>query len=168
MIVNLLIEGHPFRVRISGDGTYEYARDNDPYLALSVDLSVTAPGELSLLQSDGTSLSITLDRSPLGDAIVLRGRRYEFAAHDPRSLNARRSAVEAHHGPVTLKSPMPGRIVRILCSAGVAVAAKQGVLVVEAMKMQNELKSPRAGVVDSILVKEGDSVVAGQALAVVR
>jgi biotin carboxyl carrier protein len=152
----------------AGRRRYEWAAENGPFQSEPVDMAALGAGVLSMVLPDGTSLVARLDPSAQGSAVVLGGRPYAFAAYDARSLTARRSAVDAHHGPLTLTSPMPGRIVRILCLAGTAVSAKQGVLMVEAMKMQNELKSPRAGVVESVLVKEGDSVVAGQALAVVR
>jgi len=168
MIVSCMLDGKPYRVRISDAANYEFAREGENFQAVEAEVSVVRVGEISLLLPDGTSLIAYLDQSPQGDAVVLRGRRYEFAAYDPRSLTTRRTAADAHQGPATLKSPMPGRIVRILCPAGTPVEAKQGILTVEAMKMQNELKSPRAGVVDQVLVKEGDSVVAGQALAVIR
>jgi biotin carboxyl carrier protein len=63
---------------------------------------------------------------------------------------------------------MPGRIVRVLAVQGDEVEAGQGIVVVEAMKMQNEMKAPRAGRVTSIAVKVGDSVNAGALLATVE
>jgi biotin carboxyl carrier protein len=63
---------------------------------------------------------------------------------------------------------MPGKVVRIMVEQGQAVESGQGLIVVEAMKMQNEIKSPKAGVVKSIPVKQGGSVSAGQVLLVVE
>jgi biotin carboxyl carrier protein len=63
---------------------------------------------------------------------------------------------------------MPGKVVRLLCAVGDEVAANQGVLVVEAMKMQNEVQSPKAGRVIEIRVREGQTVNAGEVLAVVE
>ena len=63
---------------------------------------------------------------------------------------------------------MPGKVVKTLVAAGDPVETGQALLVVEAMKMQNDVKSPKAGVVASLEVREGDSVAAGQALAVVE
>jgi biotin carboxyl carrier protein len=65
-------------------------------------------------------------------------------------------------------APMPGKVVRVQTEAGASVEKGTGVVVVEAMKMQNEMKSPRAGVVVSINVKPGDTVNAGQVLAVIE
>ena len=67
----------------------------------------------------------------------------------------------------TLASPMPGKVVRVLVAVGDEVAAGQGLLVVEAMKMQNEMKSPRAGKVLSLAAVEGATVSAGQPLATI-
>ena len=63
---------------------------------------------------------------------------------------------------------MPGRIVRVKVSVGDAVAAGDGLVVVEAMKMQNELKAPKAGTVTAVEVAEGGSVAAGEVLVVVE
>ena len=61
-------------------------------------------------------------------------------------------------------APMPGRVVRVLVKPGDTVAARQGLVVVEAMKMENELRSPRAGRVKEVAVAEGESVEAGRLL----
>jgi biotin carboxyl carrier protein len=63
---------------------------------------------------------------------------------------------------------MPGKVIKLLAEKGAAVQAGQGLIVVEAMKMQNEMRSPRDGVVAKINVAEGATVVAGQALIVVE
>ena len=72
------------------------------------------------------------------------------------------------HGPKKLVAPMPGKVVRILVTQGAEIEAGAGVLVVEAMKMQNEVKSPKKGTVQKILVNEGAAVNAGDILAIVE
>ena len=62
---------------------------------------------------------------------------------------------------------MPGKVVRVMVRAGEAVEAGQGLLVVEAMKMQNEIKSPKAGKIERIAAQEGQTVNAGEVLAVI-
>ena len=88
------------------------------------------------------------------------------------TLNGRRSAhaeAGAHgHGQVSIAAPMPGRVVRVLVEPGDEVAARQGVIVVEAMKMENELRAPRAGRVKEVSVVPGMSVEAGRILAVIE
>ena len=86
---------------------------------------------------------------------------------DPRSLRGRmRSSDE--HGVKKLIAPMPGKVVRVLVEQGAQVEAGAGILVVEAMKMQNEVKSPKKGTIQKLLVSQGAAVNAGDVLAIVE
>jgi biotin carboxyl carrier protein len=93
--------------------------------------------------------------------------RFAAEVRDPRSLRARGRAAD-DRGPKKLTAPMPGKVVRVLASQGAEVEAGAGVLVVEAMKMQNEVKSPKKGTIQRILVNEGAAVNAGDVLAIVE
>jgi biotin carboxyl carrier protein len=171
MTLYLLINEQPCRVEISaavgGEAPrFHFMRGDDPPVAVAADAITLEPGIISILIG-GLSYEARLEVSPQGTSVLLNGKRYEFSHFDPRSLQARRSSGGADDGPRTLKSPMPGRVLRILVPAGSPVKAQQGILVVEAMKMQNELKSPKEGTVARILVAEGDTVTAGQALATI-
>ena len=73
----------------------------------------------------------------------------------------------AHAGPLRLTAPMPGKIVKVLVGLGESVEAGRGILVMEAMKMENELKAARAGTVQEIRVKEGQAVETGALLLVI-
>jgi biotin carboxyl carrier protein len=109
-----------------------------------------------------------LEESPGGAVeVVVNGERIPVAARDKKHLRGQAGAASAS-GQVKLSSPMPGKVVRVLLSAGDEVAARQGVLVVEAMKMQNEVQSPKAGKIAEIKVSEGQTVNAGEALAVIE
>lgn len=77
-------------------------------------------------------------------------------------------ASAADGGPARVTSPMPGKVVKVLVVPGERVAARQGLVVVEAMKMQNALKSPKDGVVAEVPVREGMTVEAGRLVAVVE
>ena len=101
-------------------------------------------------------------------AIVLRGRNYDVVIIDPKRLRSGQSSAAHHSGAAEIISPMPGKIVRVLVKAGAKVEAGAGVIVVEAMKMQNEMKAPKAGVVVSINSEEGATVSAGDVLAVIE
>jgi len=101
-------------------------------------------------------------------AVVLRGRTYELALDDPKRLRSGQSAGAHHTGAAEIVSPMPGKIVRVLVQPGDKVEAGAGIIVVEAMKMQNEMKAPKAGTVVSINTEEGATVNAGDVLAVVE
>ena len=106
-----------------------------------VDVRMLEPGVMSLDMVEGRQYRCVLD----GDGVVIGGHRYGFEVDDPRSLQGRRGAGAGTEGPRPVKAPMPGRVVRLLVGVGDEVEEGQGVVVIEAMKMQNELKSPKAG-----------------------
>jgi acetyl/propionyl-CoA carboxylase alpha subunit len=87
---------------------------------------------------------------------------------DPRRLRSGHNSSGQHHGVAQIVAPMPGKVVRVQVEAGTAVEKGAGVIVVEAMKMQNEMKAPRAGMLVSVNVKPGDTVNAGDVLAVLE
>lgn len=87
---------------------------------------------------------------------------------DPRRLRSGHNSSGHHHGVAQIVAPMPGKVVRVQVEAGTAVEKGAGVIVVEAMKMQNEMKAPRAGMLVSVNVKPGDTVNAGDVLAVLE
>jgi biotin carboxyl carrier protein len=93
--------------------------------------------------------------------------RFACEVRDPRSLRNRASVAD-EQGPRKLTAPMPGKVVRVLVREGDAVEAGAGVLVVEAMKMQNEIKSPKKGTIQKMLAAEGVAVNAGDVLAIVE
>ena len=98
--------------------------------------------------------------------IRLRGRDYAVRLTDRKH---RRPGQESRgEGIQSLVSPMPGKVVRVLCALGEEVTAGQGVIVVEAMKMQNEIKAAHGGKLAEIRVTAGDTVEAGQVLAVIE
>jgi biotin carboxyl carrier protein len=90
------------------------------------------------------------------------------AGHFGAAARRARGVPEGSDGPQRLLAPMPGRIVKLLARVGDTVTARQGLVVIEAMKMENELRSPKSGTVTELLVAEGTSVDAGAVLAVVE
>src|SRR5208283_1064905 len=91
-------------------------------------------------------------------SLVVGSARYAVDVHDPRSLRTRRAVAGTEAGPQKVKAPMPGKIVRIMVNEKDDVKAGQGIIVMEAMKMQNEMKSPKDGRVQKILTAEGSVV----------
>jgi biotin carboxyl carrier protein len=89
---------------------------------------------------------------------------YQAEVSDPRVWRGRRHGALEVEGRQQVTAPMPGKVVRVLVSEGAAVEAGQGLLVVEAMKMQNEIRSPKSGKVEKLLAKEGLAVNAGDVL----
>jgi biotin carboxyl carrier protein len=94
--------------------------------------------------------------------------RFGVVVRDPRSLRSRRDGAGDEKGPKKVIAPMSGRVVRLLASEGAEVEAGQGIVVVEAMKMQNEIKSPKKGVVQKLMATTGANVNAGDVLAIVE
>ncbi len=126
-----------------------------------------APNTLSLLL-EGQSFEITVTPSPDGKLNLQTGT-HEFTAEviDPRAWSGRRHGNVEAQGRQQVVAPMPGKVVRLLVKAGDHVEAGQGLFVVEAMKMQNEIRSPKSGTVERVLAKEGQPVNAGEVLCVV-
>jgi len=100
--------------------------------------------------------------------VSLRGVSYTVKLTDPKRLRSAQSGAEHDKGVAQILAPMPGKVVRILVDAGAEVEAGAGILVVEAMKMQNEMKAPKAGHVVSIDAEVGSTVNAGDVLAVIE
>jgi acetyl/propionyl-CoA carboxylase alpha subunit len=100
--------------------------------------------------------------------VSVGGREYGVNLTDPKHLRGARSAVGHDAGRAQVTAPMPGKVVRVLVEAGQTVEAGQGVIVVEAMKMQNELKSPKSGIVAELRAAPGATVNAGDVLAVIE
>ena len=162
MTIWLEIEGKKRRVELASAVATGMAVCVVDGNAITVDARMLQPGVMSL-RVEGRQYRCVLD----GDAVLIGGRRFTFEISDPRSLQGRRSAVSGAAGPRSVKAPMPGRVVRVLVAVGDDVAEQQGVIVIEAMKMQNELMSPKAGKVVRVAVAEGDTVGAGDGLVVV-
>jgi biotin carboxyl carrier protein len=159
----LEIGGRRRRVELpagAGDGAVDCLVDGR---VVAADVRMLRPGVMSLVV-EGRQYRCVLDR----DGVVIGGRRFAFEVQDPRSLQGRRGAGAGAEGPRAVKAPMPGRVVRLLVEAGDEVAEGQGVVVIEAMKMQNELKSPKTGRVVRVAVVVGDAVGSGDVLAVVE
>jgi biotin carboxyl carrier protein len=125
-----------------------------------------APGIYSIL-IDGESFEARIEPETSGLRITVGEREFQAEIRDPREWRRRRSSAAEAKGRQQVVAPMPGKVVRVLVQAGDAVEAKQGLFVVEAMKMQNEVRSPKSGKVERLLVTEGQTVNAGEILAVV-
>lgn len=134
---------------------------------LAIDVVSPQPGVLSFLL-DGKSYEVRQESSAGESIIVVGHERFPAVVRDPRSYSSRRSRDVGGHGTKKIAAPMPGKVVRLLAAVGAEVEAGQAVLVIEAMKMQNELKAPKKGKVTKLAVGEGAAVEAGQVLAEVE
>lgn len=154
------------RVGPAGDRRYRITIEGR---SRTVDARPAGPGRLSLLFPDEGSASY--------DVAVAQASETELHIHLPEGavravVNGRRSRREgpsqAGTGEQRLTAPMPGRIVRVLVKPGDEVRARQPLVIVEAMKMENELSAPRAGRVKEVQVRDGMSVEAGRLLVIVE
>lgn len=134
---------------------------------VAVDVVEITSNTLSLLL-DGQSIEVSVTPSADGKLRLQTGAQ-EFTAEviDPRAWSGRRHGQVEAEGRQQILAPMPGKIVRLLVTAGEHVEAGQGLLVVEAMKMQNEIRSPKSGTVERVFAREGQPVIAGEILCVV-
>ena len=171
MTYDVEINGRMRRVEVRRAGRgYSVGVDGHPHAA---DVT-TINGTWSLIL-DGRSHEIALIEQPprSGNLTVhVNGRVVTAAVGASRGPWARRGpeAGAGGHPPGvrTLVAPMPGKVVKVLVKPGDAVAARQGLVVVEAMKMENELRAPKAGTVSEVKVSEGESVEAGAILVVIE
>ena len=154
--------------RVPGAGHYRATVDGRTH-----DVDAVRVGEFGLsLLVDGVAASREIAVAP-GSArgellIAFEGRTVPASVNARRTGRAAADAGGSAHGEQPVKAPMPGRVVRVLVQPGDAVAARQGVIVVEAMKMENELRSPKAGRVKEVSVEAGASVEAGRVLVVIE
>ena len=164
MTYDILIDGKNHRLELEAlDGRWRCRLDSRE---VQLDAVRTRPDVLSIL-IDGVSYEVKRERMPTDLHFWVEGERYAAEVHDPRSLRRKAGAAD-DKGAKKLTAPMPGRVVRVLVAEKSEVQAGQGVVVVEAMKMQNELKAPKKGIVQKILVKEGATVNSGEVLAIVE
>ena len=150
----------------AGQETPQFFIDGKP---LEADWVEIRPGHYSVL-IDGQSYEARIQpardgRAGQAEAWVVTIAEYEFhvEVRDPRTRRFAGQAL-AHNGPLDVLAPMPGKIVRVLVGRDEEVVQDQGLVVIEAMKMQNELRAPRAGRITELHVTEGAGIEAGARL----
>jgi biotin carboxyl carrier protein len=147
------------------DNRWQCRFDGEPHQI--VDALIPRRDVLSLL-IDGRSYEVKREQTATDLHMWVGSTRFAIELRDPRSLRARQKAGGDEKGPKKILAPMPGRIVRLLVDENSEVEAGQGIVVVEAMKMQNEIKSPKKGVVKRMLATPGAAVNPGDVLAIVE
>jgi biotin carboxyl carrier protein len=138
--------------------------DGRPIDADAVEVS---PGIYSILIA-GQSFEARVAPEPDSAlCVTVAIREHRAAIRDPRKWTRNRGLGSEAEGSQQLRAPMPGKIVVLLAKAGDRVDAGQGIVVMEAMKMQNEIRSPKSGVVERLLVAQGQTVNAGEVVAII-
>jgi len=165
MVYEAIIDGKSYRLELErADGRWHCRLDGQ---MVEVDAVLARRDVISMLIG-GKAFEIKRERTATDLHLWVGSTRYAAELRDPRSLRSRGGAARDQKGPKKLTAPMPGRVVRLLVTENTEVEAGQGVLVVEAMKMQNEIKSPKKGIVQTFAVAEGATVNAGDVLAIVE
>ena len=140
------VDGHTWQV--------DAARIDGQSLSLILD---NAASKETIVTPDPATGALTVSVDGIPVAVTLDGRRH-----------VGRGGETVGSGPQRMTAPMPGKVVRILVKPGDAVSARQSVVVVEAMKMENELRAARDGTVAEVHAREGQSVEAGALLIVIQ
>jgi len=165
MVYEVTIDGKNYRLDLGrADGRWQCRIDGRE---VQMDAVLARTDVLSVL-IEGKAYEVKRERTATDMHLWVGAARYAAELRDPRSLRSRKAASGGETGPKKLVAPMSGRVVRVLLPENATVEAGQGVVVVEAMKMQNEIKSPKKGTVQKIVAAEGANVNAGEVLAIVE
>jgi biotin carboxyl carrier protein len=170
MVYEVTVDGIVFKIELQGEGSALSCKVNGQSVA--AESMFLQPGGLSLVL-EGRSHEVHVEPALDGSSIVTIShagtvRQFSCEVRDPRALRGRKVASAGADGPKKIIAPMPGKVVRILAPAGTEVEQGQGVVVIEAMKMQNELKAPKSGKVVRVMFAEGATVNPGDTLAVIE
>ncbi len=161
----LVLEGRRRKLRL--ERSQSGARVELGGKTLEVDVSQLSEDAFSLIL-EGRSHDVSVSPNAGGFQVVVDGESIQVGLVDPRRDGPSTSGRTEAAGPVAVSAPMPGKVVRILTAEGEEVRQGQGLVVVEAMKMQNELGAPKSGRIRAVRVAEGQAVNAGEPLVLVE
>jgi len=161
----LVLEGRRRKLRL--ERSESCARVELGGKTLEVDVSQLSEDAFSLIL-EGRSHDVSVSPNAGGFQVVVDGESIQVGLVDPRRDGPSTSGRTEAAGPVAVSAPMPGKVVRILTAEGEEVRQGQGLVVVEAMKMQNELGAPKSGRIRAVRVAEGQAVNAGEPLVLVE
>lgn len=156
------IDGREYEVEIEGG---QVRVDGE---AIAVDLSQSGVPELYSILLDGSSYEVLVEEDRQEYAVTLRGQQFHVQVEDERTrrLNAGRKGPLIPTGELVVKAPIPGLVVKVLVSEGDDIPEDHPLVILEAMKMENEIRSLRAGVVRTVDVSAGQRVEQGAPLLV--
>lgn len=154
----------PFEVVIHSDDRVEVNGQ-----IVTVDLQHIAGGQVWSLLVENHAYEVHTEFAEGSWEVLIDGERHEVVVEDERlrRLKALGGKAAKAGGDVPIKAPMPGLVVKVPVAEGQPVAANQTIVILEAMKMENELRAPRAGVIKSVKVQPGQPVDQGQVLVIV-
>jgi biotin carboxyl carrier protein len=174
MTYDVMVDGKKYRLELERNAHEPGAHKNGNRWRcrldgheVHVDAVLARPNVLSLL-IEGKAYEVKRERIGADLHLWVGSQRYPVELRDPRSYRSRYQAPSLEGGPRKLTAPMAGKVVRVLVREKESVDLGQGVVVVEAMKMQNEIRSPKKGILQKLVVAEGAAVNAGDVLAIVE
>jgi biotin carboxyl carrier protein len=159
---DVLANGQPGQLHVKGS-RLTYAREGAQPVTADFEVQALEPGSYWVRLGE-KSFRATLGGSR---SVTVNGRSIAIDVFDPRDLRAAGRGGSTQ-GRQEVQAPMPGKVVRVLVDVGDTVEEGQGVVVVEAMKMQNEMKSPKSGTVAEVRTRPDATVSAGEVLIVVE
>jgi biotin carboxyl carrier protein len=159
------IDGQDFTIDIDRDGRVSLSD-----VLYDVDLQSIDGQSLFSLILNGISYEVFVERQARRYFVTIGGDRYEVQVDDERMKRLREQAGVKHEetGGVTIAAPMPGLVVDVVVDVGQCVSAGDGVVILEAMKMENEIRTPKDGVVESVRVAAGQTVNQGDVMIELR
>lgn len=161
MKVDVMVDGKSAKLEVER-GRFVYHPEGGGAIEREFSIEPFTTGSFSVLIGDRS-----YDVVAAGGEIRVNGRAFQVEVFDPREMRGRKSA-GAGEGRRNIAAMMPGKVVRVLVAAGDEIAEGQGLIVVEAMKMQNEMKSPKAGKVVEVKTRPDATVAAGEVLMVIE
>ena len=147
-----------------GDHTFEIEINEDGVVVdgemITVDLRQSGVSQLYSLLLDGASFEILIEETQQSYDVTLRGEQFRVQVEDERTrrLNAGRQGSALPQGDLTVRAPIPGLIVQVLVQDGDEIIEDQPLMILEAMKMENEIRAMRSGIVRKVEVSAGQSV----------
>lgn len=167
MKLRVEVDGETYQLELGRTGSeWAYSLGGAQESAGSASIAEVAPGVFSVLIANRSfTVSVTEKEGLLEVSSGPHRHMLSITDARDRAAGARKTAAS---GPVEIRAQMPGRIIKLLVTTGATVHAGQGIIVVEAMKMQNEMKSPKDGLVSEIRVREGSTVAAGGTMMVIE
>jgi biotin carboxyl carrier protein len=161
------VDGEDYTLDLRRNGAHsEYALRGVMKATGTASVAEVMPGIFSVLL-DHRSFTINIVQNGENLEIWNGSSRHLVSITDARNRSSKNKKSKTS-GPLEVRAQMPGKIIKLLVQVGAAVRAGQGLIVVEAMKMQNEMKSPKDGIVSKIRASEGATVLAGEALVIVE
>ena len=165
MKYHVSLDGRPYQVEVDGDEVRVQGR------VVRATLDGVQGTPIRLLTVDGRLVSFAVTPDGAGRwTLQHRGEAMAVEVLDERSHHIRTmvGAGKAQVAGAVVKAPMPGLVVRVLAEPGMPVGPGAGLVILEAMKMENELKAPVAGTIARVTVRPGQSVEKGQVLVVIE